>query len=247
MKYYLSIATPINNEELYIAEWIEYHLAKGVEHFYIGDTGSADNTKESLKPYMDVITYKEFNLPVPYQLTVMNELLAMCKDETRWIGFVDPDEFVVTDGWIPDTLKDYESFDGIGVNWVIYGSAGHDRRPEGGVLNNYTYRSEYNHPVNLHIKSIANPQSVQEITHPHYFIYKAGCNCVTENKEPINSPFSEYWSGNKIRMNHYFCKSKEDYENKIKRGRCDVVNEQYDLSIFDAHDLNDIYEPLCLD
>ena len=240
MKYYLSIASLVNNEGLWLKEWIEYHLSKGIEHFYLYDTGSTDDTKEVLKPYGELITYKEFKLPLPYQMTVLNELRKDSK--SFWTAFVDPDEFLVCEGKLPDLLKEYEEFGGIGVNWAVYGSNGHDRRPIGGVLENYTRRGELSNPVNTHIKTICQVDKIETIEHPHFFKYKEPYFCVTENKELIDSPFSAYHSSDRIRINHYFCKSKEDYEQKIRRGRCDVPEDEYDWAKFNAHDLNEVEE-----
>ena len=45
-KYFMSIACIIKNEGPYLREWLEYHKLIGVEHFYVYDNESSDNTKE---------------------------------------------------------------------------------------------------------------------------------------------------------------------------------------------------------
>ena len=243
MKYYLSIAAIIKDEGINLKEWIEYHLSKGVEHFYLYDNRSTDNTLEILNDFKNVVTYKYWDYPPPCQLPALNDTLSIT--DSKWVAFVDPDEFIVCEGQLSDLLKEYEEFGGLGINWLIYGSNGHDRRPVGGILENYTRHSEYDFPANLHIKTICQPARVEAIDHPHFFKYKDGFYCVTENKEVVDSPFTKFYSGNKIRLNHYYCKSREDFELKQKRGRCDIIGD-YDFSQFNAHDLNQILDNIIL-
>ena len=45
----LSIYTMIKDIGAMLPEWIEYHLMLGVEHFYLYDNGSTDNTRKILQ------------------------------------------------------------------------------------------------------------------------------------------------------------------------------------------------------
>ena len=53
-RYSLTAATIIQNEASWIAEWLEFHLLPdiGVEHFFLYDDGSTDNTSLVLAPYV---------------------------------------------------------------------------------------------------------------------------------------------------------------------------------------------------
>ena len=55
-KYFLTCCLMIKNEGKYIEEWMDHYISEGVEHFYIIDNGSTDNTLELLKKYEDLIT-----------------------------------------------------------------------------------------------------------------------------------------------------------------------------------------------
>ena len=216
---YLSIVAICKNEGKDIKEWIDYHLSRGVEHFYIYDNDS-DNTRKVLRPYVEkgLITYREWRYRPPCQLSAYNDALKLYRDKSKWLAFIDIDEFLISDKLLPEVLKDYEEYGGLGANWLVYGSNGHIKRPSGGILENYTSHSDYGFDVNLHIKSIVNTQYVEEAVNPHFFTYKDGYHCVTENKEPVPQAWTKYYSGNVIRINHYYCKSKEDYERKTNRG-----------------------------
>ncbi|MBR1600194.1 MAG: glycosyltransferase family 92 protein, partial [Alphaproteobacteria bacterium] len=163
------------------------------------------------------------------QMPCYNEFLQEYGDKNEWVAFVDIDEFIIPmeNATIPEFLADYKEYPGVGINWVSYDSNGHKKKPEGGVLENYT-RVHYDEnlvPFHL-IKSISQPCRISKIINPHFCLYKNNELAVNENKEPIGgelkarayiSPFSV----NKIRINHYYCKSKEEAEAKVMRGTSD--------------------------
>ena len=51
--YDIVITAIAKNEGHYLEEWVEYYLSIGVDHFYIYDNDSTDNSKEVLQPYID--------------------------------------------------------------------------------------------------------------------------------------------------------------------------------------------------
>lgn len=251
MKYYLSIASGIRNEVLNLKEWLDYHLKNGVEHFYLYDNMSIDNPLEILQEYIDkgIVTYGKFNDNLQDGFSYMTERIKEHQDESHWIGYIDVDEFLVPTSnlSIIEILKEFEEFGGLGVNWVIYGSSGHIQRPEGKVTENYLRRSELDFGANLHIKSIVNPRRIERMKHSHYFNYKDGYFCVNESKEKIKGPFTKKHSSNLIRLHHYYCKSREDYEMKKTRvtGIHATINLYNDGS-FNAHDRNEVFDDIIL-
>ncbi len=52
MKGYLSVCAIYKNEARYLAEWIEFHLLAGVEHFFLYDNNSTDDHRDVLAPYV---------------------------------------------------------------------------------------------------------------------------------------------------------------------------------------------------
>lgn len=51
-KYCLGITAIIRNEADNLEEWLDYHIAAGVDIFYIYDDDSNDNIAEVLAPYI---------------------------------------------------------------------------------------------------------------------------------------------------------------------------------------------------
>lgn len=244
---YLSLCAIIKNEAPYLVEWIEYHRMMGVELFYLYDNNSTDNTQEILAPYIknNIVRYKPWHSYQPGQMPAYNDCLQNNKEESFWIGFVDLDEFIVPvkNNSIPELLKDFEEYGGLGINWILYGSSGHKTKPEGLIIENYTYRSNDDFDPNRHIKSIVNPRKVKSCANPHFFIYTDSNYAVTENKEKIDGPFSAKNSMGKIRINHYFTRSKDEFIKKIERGRADNEKKR-PLTEFEEYDRNEVYDSI---
>ena len=45
--------TVLQDEARWLPEWMEYHLALGVGHFFLYDDGSTDTLEASLGPYRE--------------------------------------------------------------------------------------------------------------------------------------------------------------------------------------------------
>ena len=230
-KDYLAIACIIRNEGRFIKEFIEFHFLAGADRIYIFDNESSDNTREVLDPYIKDGRVIYFYFPGKrMQFVAYRYAIRYCRKFTKWIAFIDADEFLFSPiGNLKNVLKNYEDEVGIGVNWVSYGPSGHDKRPQGLVIENYVQTfANREHLFNRHIKSIVNPNKVESVMSPHFCKYKAGRLAVDENHVFIdgkvkNAPyqsrcFTSKNSVNKLRINHYITKSLEDLREKCKRG-----------------------------
>lgn len=233
----LSIVAIMRNEAPYVKEWIDYHRLVGVKRFYIYDNESEDNLKEVLTPYIEqgVVVYKYFP-GEKMQMPAYNECVKDYKDKTKWLAVIDADEFVVPTekNSIPEFLEDFEQYSGIGINWIMFDSNDHKTKPKGGLIENYTrvhYDDQF--PINRHVKSIIKPDKVIGFKHPHNAEYIEGEFSVTENKVKIENldkvhknASTKFVSVNKIRINHYYSKSEEEYFVKINRGMADSGNKR---------------------
>lgn len=246
-EHYLSICAIAKNEGFYLLEWIEYHLMAGVGHFYIYDNASSDHTRDILRHYVDkgIVEYV-FWPEHPGQLTAYSDCVAKHKNDSRWIGFIDLDEFIIPleTATIPEFLKAYEGMNGLGINMIAYGTSGHDTRPEGLQIEKYTYHSREDFSSNLHIKTIADPRRIKVIHSMHSFLFEDSTSVRDENLEDIGvSPRTKRNSSNKIRINHYFTRSGEDIFAKLKRGRASLKARRCAKYFYD-HDRNEIEDPV---
>lgn len=223
--YYLCLCCIVKDENEYLEEWINYHLKIGVEHFYIYDNGSKVPVYETLEKLKLSAYTTVVNMPgKAKQVKAYAHCLKRFGKTAQWIGFIDMDEFIVSKilkGDLAAFLKAYEAYGGLGVNWMLFGSSGHLKRTNRPQLESFIWRSEASFDVNRHIKSIVQPKYVKSVLGAHCFAYKKGMFCVNENFIPIENSFSDT-SVNKIQLNHYYCRSLEEYEDKVKRGNADT-------------------------
>lgn len=253
--YELSIVVVVKNEEDYIDEWIRYHQLVGIDHIYLYNNGSTDKTEKIVRPYVEngFVTYTSMT-GTGVQLAVYNDAIKRFKDETKYMAFIDADEFLRSVNVKLSLIKSIENiFDkdrkaaGIGVNWRMFGSSGFvDKPQQGGVLENFVYRAAPGKPGNDCIKTIANPRKIYRYRHPHYPIYNIGHYSIDEKGRRSRGWKNSIPEPQEICINHYFTKSREEWVKRRSLGRVDSKKPNdtrgRTLDDFLAHDNNDIYD-----
>jgi hypothetical protein len=126
---------------------------------------------------------------------------------------------------------------------MMYGSNGHVKRPHGLTLENYTGRAK---TVNYHIKSIVRPAKFESeetrFTNPHYMDHSryVGADGAVFSWDPRKNGAggkADVILGSDIALiNHYFTKSREDYEIKLQRANADSLSPRRD--VFAENDRN---------
>ena len=229
-KYCLTIVVLAKNESAYISEWLAFHKLQGVEKVFLYDNESTDNMREVLQPYI-ADGYVEYNeIKGKYkQYDAYNDAISRYGHLTKYMAFIDCDEFMMpvdSDKSILEIiesafLKD-ENAGGLGINWCIYGSSGYNNKPISGlVIENFIHHSYVDYERNFTIKSIVKPYSVKGFSHPHYPLYRPGFCCINFQGKLIPFWRNEITEYEGIRLNHYYCKSKEEYAKRISLGKAD--------------------------
>ena len=248
-KYKLGIVVIAKNEEDYIKEWICFHKVMGFDKIILYNNDSTDNMVKEIKPFIEegYIIYNEIH-GAAQQLNAYNNALKKYSKLFKYLAFIDCDEFLFpVDGHetvlsvIEKTMKLDKNAGGVCVNWAMFGSSGHETKPEGMLIDNFLWRSKLPGPGTRWIKTICNPDLVVRFSYPHYPIYKGGIYAITPqgNKCPEwCNPITEYVG---LRNNHYFCKSKEQW---IERRKYDVMSatKLRPIEDFYHHDNNDILD-----
>lgn len=275
-RHYLAVAAIFRDEARYLAEWIAFHRSVGVEHFFLYDNSSRDDSAGVLGRWLaeGVVTVTGWD--VPYRPRGQGSAYAHCLGtfghRARWLAFIDIDEFLFSperEG-LAAVLADYEGHPGVVVNWQVYGSSGFDGRPDGLVTESFVTRARTQWVRNRRVKSIVDPARTLRPVGPHFFEYRAGASAVTENHEPVRvvdvgrwkrrlrrlaggapflplDPYSTRESSvtrvsvDRLRINHYITKSREEFEAKFK-GRPLTGRER--RSHFFYHDRNEVYDPV---
>jgi hypothetical protein len=207
MMHYLSVGAMFRNESDSIVEWIKHYLYHGVDHFYLINDNSDDDTVSKIREYVDKGLITLYHVNEPYyegrQRNLYNRLLLphLQKKDTQWILMIDLDEYV----WSPkaihlgDVLRmGCEQYGQIQIHQLVFGSNGYIEQPES-LVKHFTKReNEYRicgkfflnsnfefASINVHYADFANPAymtdaSVFTMISYDWFIYNH-YNCQSLN------------------------------------------------------------------
>jgi len=228
----ITLGLVAKNESKYLKEWVLYHKLIGVDKLSVYLHNNSDDSIDILKDLdVDVKIVNSESLGFEVKNKFYTEIIQQA--ETEFVCCLDIDEFIV----IPenDDIKNFLSsslFDGFGgivLHQNIFGSNDHKASPNGLVIDNYTKRhtDNFDFPKNYPnfkqpydllkiIKTIVRRKSLKKVLDSHEYLTHAPI--VDENgqlyrKYTCNRPVS------KIRLNHYFTKSLEDWTFKTSRPR----------------------------
>ena len=222
----VAICTMARKENLYIKEYVDYHLKIGFDHIFIFDDNEpgTENISDIINDsYNEYVTIYDYSTIIHDQKVAFTLCYEMNKYKYDWILMNDIDEFLVIRN---DTLKNYLSnirfkkCDFIKFHWML--STDND-------LIHYDNRSlleRFKGPYrkNTHIKTMVKGgiDDIQFDIHtpfisPHRNISCNNIGQIYKNKEIL---FQDVFDINveKAFMIHFKYKSTEEYINKYKRG-----------------------------
>lgn len=218
-----------DEEEDYLREWVDYHHRLGVEAFYIYDNESQIRVRKTLDDYVGrgwvsvQETHGQF-----MQDTVYTHCLHFCGAATQWLGFLDADEFIVPHS--ADDLREflipYGDYGGLAINWVLFGSSGHIQKPPGCQIESFVDYAPVARGAPGLVKCIVQPERAINMLTPHTCAFYEGNFCVGEDFKRQEEAFRPF-SAEKIQVNHYLLRSREQYVKKIERGRADHGQSPY--------------------
>jgi hypothetical protein len=227
---YLSVVVIAKNEASYLAEWIEFHQLVGVEHIYIYDNGSTDDTPAVLAPYLKTgyvthLPWACFDASVAPQRQAYAHALCNFGPLWRWMAFIDVDEFIfpLCRDRLGDVLRDYEDLPALALHWHMFGTSGHKTRPQGLVIENYTHRASLPPLGDSDLckwKSIVDPTRIKAVISPHIFMLTDGRKgAFDEDRRWVQKTHRAQAASRILRLNHYFTRSEEELAAKIVKGR----------------------------
>jgi hypothetical protein len=137
----------------------------------------------------------------------------MYRDESRWIAFIDIDEFLFspTRAALPLVLEVYEPWPAVAVGITIFGSSGHREKPPGLVTENYLQRADVQHM--RVVKSVVDPKRTVSCETVHNFQYR-DLPAADENGYPVKGAMLKWVSLSRLRINHYYMRSEEEFRRK---------------------------------
>ena len=234
--WFLAFVTRIKDENLYIREWLEYHLLVGVEHFFLYDMDGGQELAEILEPYEDagVVTrvpwshYEGTRLDRGGPVHLNKSSLAHRHfalhfgRRVRWAQKIDADEFLyplVGDDVVePLRTFDHNRVRGIRVPRFNFGDNGHERRPAGLVIESYLRREA----TRSSQKEMANGGKLSGNyfrRDAHRWSYSLRKRGTLVSPDHLDS----------LRINHYFTKSFEEFQIRQNDNRTRLhTREQFD-------------------
>lgn len=257
--YQLSVCALFQDEASLLKDWIDYHKAMGVEHFWLYNNSSTDNYLEVLQPYIAEGTVELFDWPTPTntpdgirsycdrQITIYNDALRLARNQTKWLAFIDIDEFVVPvqDRTILECLESrYADVVGLGINWQKFGTSHVAQIPQGTrIWDSLVFKAPVDAAENLHYKSIVKTQYAKQCMNPHWCTYKKGRHAVDTNRNPIlEGGRSVQVIVDVMYINHYWTGDEWYLHNvKIPRGMKWFRTKEDTLK--HAEELNQVYDP----
>lgn len=245
---YIAVVAIAKNEGKYIKEWLTYHKLIGVQKVLLYDNESTDNLEDIVKPYVDIGFVEYIKYPgIGMQMSAYNDAITRYKNSIKYMAIIDCDEFLVPVGENEELLpileklfKTYSAAGGIGISWCVYGSSGKEKKEEGLVTERFTHRGRQGEFPSVMYKTIINPRLVKEYVSPHFPVYKRGAYAVAPDGRRLYGMYNYDVCFDEIVCNHYFCKSKEEFIEKISRGLADKPGVFRDMSEFELYDKNDI-------
>lgn len=232
-EYELVVATMFHNEADYLKEWIEYHLAAGVDHFWMYNDRSTDNWKEIFQPYIEKGIIEVFDWPIRYdlqkdytgtQVEAFKDAIIRGKGKTKWLTFIDIDEFVLPmkEATITKCLNKYfKNAHAVYANWRCFGSGGVYVPKGDPLLFKLTASSLQHHARNCVGKTILRPEFVDTnlVWYNHTCPLKKGGIYLNGSAEPIppakgiNIETDGKNHSKFIRINHYVMRDEDFYQN----------------------------------
>jgi hypothetical protein len=210
-KYSIAIVAILKDESKYIEEWIEFHIKNGVQHFYLYDNESTDETRSILASYgEDLITVTDW--PSIYgnggQTLALAHCIGLFRDVAEWMLHIDIDEFLFIKNKksLFEFLQENKDISALLIPWRCFGPSGHQLQPQGGVLENYIQMADLSKAPDKLFYELTRTKSLFK-AHQVWDVRVHGCITIGKSVDDDKD----------LLLNHYITKSKVDFYDKIAR------------------------------
>jgi hypothetical protein len=236
--HYLSVGAIFRNESDSIVEWLKHYIYRGVDHFYLINDNSNDDSIAKLKEFVDKGIITLYHAEEPYYLGRQRNLYNRFilphaqKKDTQWLLMIDLDEYV----WSPISIRLDQilrnhcyTLGQIQMRQHLYGSNGHVAQPSA-IVQHFTKRSPdyiscYKYFINTNFEFTS-----LNIHHATFAI---------DDYTTDASVFMIVDAGYLL-FNHYSCQSMEFWERiKCTRGDGDAYLQR-DMTRFHELDKNEV-------
>jgi len=247
----VAICTIAKNENLYIREWVEYYKNMGINKIILYDNNDKEGEKfeEVINDYInsgfvEIINIRGVvkNFQNYDKMATQGKAYHDCYynnfKKYDWIAFFDCDEFLAIDYKyknIFEFLNDFKEFDGVKIQWRMFGDNGnlfYEKKP---VLERFL--NKYNANYDRRIKSIIKCKDYDfELQFGgHSPLYKEPYMVNLKKKRVKKLKDSKAYTDLPVYINHFYSKSTEEFiKRKYKQTDPyfgDQYKSRYDINI----------------
>ena len=232
----LALAVLVKNEAASIGEWLRFHRAAGVSKFILYDDASTDDTiaiahqtvgsdAVIVIPWCQRIQDVSLGRAIHNQGLAFAHAIANFRQDFRWMGFIDIDEFLYPThaNSITDILAGLAHVDNILLPWQMFGRQGYKQTP-GDVLPNYVQR--YRNPFDVKVKGVLNFKCLvnpAKVTKAYVHGFETNGNTTIWNSAGQKFQYGQHREAGfdkeaALRLNHYYIKSDAQLAEKTQKG-----------------------------
>ena len=238
-------------EHDYIEEFLKYNLALGFKYIYLYDNEDIPTYNIILDEYKNNITFihlpfNNYNKPVQYKALDHFIKNYLFKTNITHVAHIDIDEYIVLKKHnnICEFISDYiiDDCQGIGMNWRFFGSSGHTEQTNEPNTIRFTMCEKKG---DKHIKTIFKKDNFLCFNTCHNVRFSRGYTKTTNN-QIIVGPFNYNINFDVIQLNHYKCKTLNEFRHIRTRQRADIIgdiNENVDdnFNVYNINEIEDLY------
>ena len=235
---YCAICCIAKDEDMYIEEWIEYHLLLGFDTVIVYDNHSTIPLKVILNKYVEngeVIIHETpgIELGEVAQGRAYTHCMQTYKNDYMWIAVIDVDEVIVPKEClnVKQMLAEFENYGGVVLNWVFFADPTGNCYIEKSQINSFLYKKGQRTTT---IKSIVRPGRVKKFTGPHGPLYSEPYYAVNMDHFPLEPDvYSAPYAVEKAQINHYNFRTKYDWQRKVSKWKLSglILSLDYDLAV----------------
>jgi hypothetical protein len=241
----------MKDEAKYIIEWVAFHRVIGFRDIAIYSNDCTDRSDDLLDALAKADLLRHYKWPSGTwespQISAYNDFIG--KARTDWVCFLDADEFFTptTANTVGDFLARFPpDVSAIAINWKVFGSNGLTAWAPGLVIERFVRASSSKTPVNRHCKTIARVSKIREV-HIHRCFLSDGryVDSTGQDIEIRRMGFTPQIHHEDVQVNHYVVKSREECEDKLRRGSANRSSASADkfttrgADFFAKHDRNE--------
>jgi len=248
MKKKIALVCVAKEEDLYLQEWIDYHLKLGFDDIHIFQNewrfnNPIPNERVHFHEW-DVKTYHSKTDPIwvkNLQAKCYTDFSRSYHEEYEWAAFFDVDEFLVLKETndVKEFIKNYDDHPCLIINWAIFC----DNNIKTFDVNNtslikrFTKRwGDAHTDGGFQFKSICKLSG--NMTHNTHWTNGVW---VDPDFKKGNSVHNRNFNFNKAQLNHYYTKTYPEWIEKTKKSRCDTgVAGSLPIEVFGINNFNDI-------